>query len=274
MRRFFEIEGVNDYLEFLDSSPRKISREELYIHLRSMHLLAFRIITEIYRERYELQPERSISYADHSSRLKQSVEAWRKIGNDDEDLRKIRAFPSKSIELELMKGYDSIPITKRNWFAILTDFPNDYLNEIVKLTYPEGYVACFMDDCTNAAVWTHYGDGHRGVCLKFKTTEKNGCPEIDLRCITGWERSGPVYGYRTFSFRKINYSNQFPSIDFSESLGRLPIPQLLRQWYVDRDGNRSPCADWMNADTIDDWRKEYWNNYDCRFFHKIKGLGV
>jgi len=52
--RFFEIEGVNDYLEFLDSSPRKISREELYHHLRSMHLLAFDIITEIYRERYEL----------------------------------------------------------------------------------------------------------------------------------------------------------------------------------------------------------------------------
>ena len=41
--RFFEIEGVNDYLEFLDSSPRKISREELYHHLRSMHLLAFDI---------------------------------------------------------------------------------------------------------------------------------------------------------------------------------------------------------------------------------------
>ena len=59
--RFFEIEGVNDYLEFLDSSPRKISREELYHHLRSMHLLAFDIITEIYRERYELHPKRPIS---------------------------------------------------------------------------------------------------------------------------------------------------------------------------------------------------------------------
>jgi len=268
--RFFEIEGVNDYLEFLASSSRKISREELYIHLRSMHLLAFHIISEIYREHYGLQPERSISYSDHSSRLKQSVEGWRKIGNDEKNLRKIRAFPSRSIELELMKGHESIPIAKRNWFAIITDFPNDYLNEIVKLVYPEGYVACFMDDYTNAAVWAHYGDRHRGVCLKFKTTEKNGCPAIDLRCITGWKRSEPVYGYQTFSFRKINYSNHFPSIDFFQSMGRLPVPQLSRQWYADQDGNCSQCGNWMNRDTIEDWRKEYWGNYDRGFFIKLK----
>jgi len=268
--RFFEIEGVNDYLEFLASSSRKISREELYIHLRSIHLLAFDIIAEIYRERYELQPERSISYSDHSSRLKQSIDIWRKIGNDEENLRKIRAFPSRSTELELVKGHESIPIAKRNWSAIITDFPNDYLNEVVKLVYPEGYVACFMDDCTNAAVWAHYGDGHKGVCLKFKTTEKNGCPAIDLRRITGWKRSESVYGYQTFSFRKINHSNQFPSIDFFRSMGRLPMPQLLRQWYTDQDENCSQCANWMNGDTVEDWRKEHWDNYDRGFFIKLK----
>jgi hypothetical protein len=268
--RFFEIEGVNDYLEFLDSSPRKISREELYHHLRSMHLLAFDIITEIYRERYELQPERSISYSAHSSRLKQSVEAWRKIGNDEENLRKIRDFPSRSTELELVKGHESIPIAKRNWSAIITDFPNDYLNEVVKLVYPEGYVACFMDDCTNAAVWAHYGDGHKGVCLKFKTTEKNGCLAIDLGRITDQNRSRPVYDCQTFSFRKINYSNQFPSIDFFRSMGRLPMPQLLRQWYADQDGNCSQCASWTNDGAIGDWRKEHWDNYDRGFFIKLK----
>ncbi len=268
--RFFEIEGISDYLEFLASSPRKISHEELYIHLRSMHLLAFDIIAEIYRERYELQPERSTSYSDHSSRLKQSIDTWRKIGNDEENLRKIRAFPSRSTELELVKGHESIPIAKRNWSAIITDFPNDYLNEVVKLVYPEGYVACFMDDCTNAAVWAHYGDGHKGVCLKFKTTEKNGYPAIDLRCITGWKRSESVYGYQTFSFRKINYSNQFPSIDFFRSMGRLPMPQLSRQWYADQGGNCSQCANWMNDDTIEGWRKEHWDNYDRGFFIKLK----
>ncbi len=268
--RFFEIEGVNDYLEFLALSPRKISREELYIHLRSMHLLAFDIIAEMYKERYGLQPERSISYSAHSSRLKQSVEIWRKIDNDEEDLRKIRAFPNGSIELEIMKGYDSVPIVKRNWFAIITDFPNDYLNEIVKLVYPEGYVACFIDDCTNAVVWAHYGDGHKGVCLKFKTTEKNGCPAIDLRRITGEKRSESVYGYQTFSFRKINYSNQFPSIDFFRSMGRLPMPQLLRQWYTDQDGNCSQCADWMYDGAIESWRKGHWDNYGRDFFIKLK----
>lgn len=263
--RFFEIDGVNEYLEFLASSPRKISREELCIHLTFIHRLACQIIAEIHKEHHELQLNLSMSHADYSNRLKQYVGAWREIGNNKEDLRKIDALFTRPLDLELMVGSDDIPIIKRNWFAILTQFPKDYLNEIIKLLYPEGYVACFVDDCTNAAVWAHYGDGHRGVCLKFKTTEKDSCPTIDLRGITGWRNSEPVYGYQTFKFHKINYSNQFPSIDFFKFLGRLPIPQLLRQWYSDRDGNRTPCADWMNADTIDDWRKEYWNNYEHGF---------
>jgi hypothetical protein len=268
--RFFEIDGVNEYLEFLASSPRKISREELCIHLTFIHRLACQIIAEIHKEHHELQLNLSMSHADYSNRLKQYVGAWREIGNNKEDLRKIDALFTRPLDLELMVGSDDIPIIKRNWFAILTQFPKDYLNEIIKLLYPEGYVACFVDDCTNAAVWAHYGDGHRGVCLKFKTTEKDSCPTIDLRGITGWRNSEPVYGYQTFKFHKINYSNQFPSIDFFKFLGRLPIPQLLRQWYSDRDGNRTPCADWMNADTIDDWRKEYWNNYEHGFFTKLK----
>lgn len=268
--RFFEIDGVNEYLEFLASSPRKISREELCIHLTFIHRLACQIIAEIHKEHHELQLNLSMSHADYSNRLKQYVGAWREIGNNKEDLRKIDALFTRPLDLELMVGSDDIPIIKRNWFAILTQFPKDYLNEIIKLLYPEGYVACFVDDWTNAAVWAHYGDGHRGVCLKFKTTEKDSCPTIDLRGITGWRNSEPVYGYQTFKFHKINYSNQFPSIDFFKFLGRLPIPQLLRQWYSDRDGNRTPCADWMNADTIDDWRKEYWNNYEHGFFTKLK----
>ncbi len=268
--RFFEIDGINEYLEFLASSPRKISREELYIHLNFIHRLAYYIIAEIHRERYNLQLGLSISYADYSNRLKQYVGAWRENSNNIEDLRKIDVLFTRPLELEIMEGLEDIPINKRKWFAILTRFPDDYLNEIVKLAYPEGYVACFVDDCTNAAVWAHYGDGYRGVCLKFKTTEKNGCPTIDLRCITDWGSSGPVYGYQTFTFRKMNYSNQFPSINFFESLGRLPTPQLLRQWYSDRDGNYSSCADWMNADTIGDWRKEYWNKYERGFFTKLK----
>jgi hypothetical protein len=269
--RFFEIDGVNEYLEFLASSPRKISREELCIHLNFIHRLACHIIAEIHRERYKLQLDLSISYADYSNHLKQYVGAWRENSNNIEDLRKIDALFTRPLELEIMEGFEDIPINKRKWFAILTRFPNDYLNEIVKLTYPESYVACFVDDCTNAAVWAHYGDGYRGVCLKFKTTEKDGCPTIDLRGVTGWKKSEPVYGYQTFEFHKINYSNQFPSIDFFKSLGgRLPVPQLWRQWYGDRDGSRSSCADWMSADAIDEWRKGYWHNYERGFFTKLK----
>lgn len=128
-----------------------------------------------------------------------------------------------------------------------------------------------MDDCTNPVVWGHYADGHKGVCLKFRTAKTNGYSSIDLKCITGWGSSGPIYGYRTFPFRKMNYSNQFQSVDFFRSIGRLTENQLLNQWYTDKYENVSKCGKHMvNKDTVEDWRKNYWNNYDSSFFIKLK----
>jgi hypothetical protein len=273
--RFFQHEGINEYLDFLADSPIKTSRDELYVHLKNIHLLAFLTISEVHAK-HKYIPEFNSSYL-NSNNIKQIIDSLGNIDCDDEKgqeeikiLLNIQKDIMEEIDLMVVCNLENTPTNQRKWF-ILNEFPNAYLNEVVKLSYPEGYVACFMDDWTSPVVWGHYADGHKGACLKFKVKDTKGSPSIDLYCTTGWGSSGPMYGYRTFSFRKINYSNQFQPIDFFKSIGSIPINQLLNQWYTDKYGNLSKCAKHMkDEESIQDWRKEYWSNYDSSFFMKLK----
>jgi len=279
---FFSSEGVDEYLKFLATIPYKIGRDELYVHLKTLHLLAFLIIMEIHAK-YNFHPVLPFKHPTYLRPLRQFIKEWQKVSSvDEENQEKLKLI--YSIQKELMEELDLISAYKLNDTSedqrkrfILYEFPNAYLDEITRLTYPEGYVACFMEDCTNASIWGHYGDGHKGVCLKFRTTEKNGYPGIDLRCITGQRLSREttysedIYNYRTFLFCKINYTNYFPSLDFFKSIGRLPINQLWRQWYTDADGNKSKCANHLEGkDNIEVWRKEHWNNHCKSYFAKLK----
>ncbi len=272
--RFFS-PAVNGYMEFLAAPQREIRRDELYVHLRLLHASALDAVLDIHTK-HKLRPATSQSLQDHCHGLQKLVDLLQSDNGDSQQswdvLTQVFGVLKESIqEQDLFQAYQiENPSEQKNWF-ILFGFPDAYLNEVVKLTYPEGYVACFMDDCTNAAVWGHYGDGHSGVCLKFRT-QKNGREEdsIDLKCIVGWG-SKPIYDYRAFPFRKINYTNQFPTIDFFRSLGRLPVGQLMRQWYTDPEGNRSQCSAHMkDKDSEDAWRRDYWVNFDSSFFVKLK----
>src|SRR5258705_118051 len=83
------------------------------------------------------------------------------------------------------------------------------------------YTACFVSDPTDASIWGSYGNGHRGVCLKFNATAStNGKPTLKLRQIFGWNGS-PVYGDVAHEFQQVEYSSQFVEVNFYRSLGRL-----------------------------------------------------
>lgn len=273
--KFFENEGMNEYIEIISALPWKISRNELYSYLKSVHFLAFEAIMDTYIK-YGLQEPPKTQPPDYSSHFKKIIEVWKQVNLDTkEEQEKIRTILEMQkdllLEVDLIsayKLYDS-PLNQRRWF-ILYEFTNAYLNKMEKLTYPEAYVACFMKDCTNAAVWGHYGDSHKGVCLKFRVKDKESAPSINLNCITGWS-SKPIYSYRPFIFREIDYTNKFPSTNFFESIGRLPIGQLTKQWYTDEEGNISQYAEHMkDKNAQEDWRRQYWNNYDSCFFIKLK----
>jgi hypothetical protein len=144
---------------------------------------------------------------------------------------------------------------------VIRDFPNEYLNKLEELIYPEWYTACFMSDCSNASVWGHYGDNHQGVCLKFKSTLVNEQPSLNLNCIVGWGSQGAISGIRGHQFYKVNYAKEHVEVDFFKSLGRLPIPDLKNYWYGNKKGEISKCAEEVIAPSNEKWREKYWERF-------------
>lgn len=273
--RFFGNEIINEYIEVLIST--KINRDELFVYLKPLHLLALNVITEIHIEQ-GLQPPSAQIPPDVTNQLTRIVEVLKQFNMEREDtteqekLEILFEFQKEFIQdIDLKQAYNlnDSPKKQRKWFTI-SKFTDAYLNQIMKLTYPKFYVASFMENCTNTVAWGHYANGHKGVCLKFKTEERNGLPSIDLKCIVG-RGSKPIYDYRPFLFRKIEYVNQFPSINFFNSLGRLNVNQLISQWYTNQNGEKSQCAMHLeNKNNKQEWREQYWANYKKSIFMKLK----
>lgn len=51
-----------------------------------------------------------------------------------------------------------------------TEYPNMYLNRLMDLVKPNVYMTCFSKIYSNSAMWGHYADNHKGVCLIFDET--------------------------------------------------------------------------------------------------------
>jgi hypothetical protein len=48
--------------------------------------------------------------------------------------------------------------------SVMQDNVNQYIEKIKESTG----ITCFSEDCTNILMWSHYGDKHCGVCLRFE----------------------------------------------------------------------------------------------------------
>lgn len=156
-------------------------------------------------------------------------------------------------------------VKKQNIFI---EFPQLYLDAIKNLTYPEAYIACFMDNCNNSSIWGSYGDDHRGLCLKYKTTDQQK-PALKLKAITGHSSSsGKIYKYVEFPLRKMSYSTDFIELDFFRNIGRIPIDPLINQWYTDENGEFSECGEHIYKN-VEEWRKRHWESFDKAFLKKL-----
>jgi hypothetical protein len=123
-------------------------------------------------------------------------------------------------------------------------------------------------------MWGNYGDGHKGVCLKFRSVQNSASVScLKLRRIVGWS-GGPqgmssIYGEVDHPFERVNYTNKFVEIDFFRSIGHLPMQALMKDWYSDQNGNVSPCADAMMSNETE-WRKQYWANFQTMITTKLE----
>lgn len=56
------------------------------------------------------------------------------------------------------------------------DFPSMYIDRLIDIIKPKAYMACFSRVSDNSAMWGHYADNHKGICLVFdEEVGKNLC---------------------------------------------------------------------------------------------------
>jgi hypothetical protein len=180
-----------------------------------------------------------------------------------------------AMQLALIHAYNAkIPPEAKAWEFLVRSFPAAYVRALDELVYPPWHAASFVANPTNAAMWGIYGDAHRGVCLKFKTSaDGSGNPALPLYTLIGI-RGGPretetIYNYVPHTFRKVSYSEEYPAIDFFRSIGRLPIPKLNAGWYVDEFGARSSCLEDVRANE-GERRARYWDAFHSGAIQKTR----
>lgn len=246
-------------------------RSELLSLLQSIHPRVFQIVCTT------LQPEQPIHTIDagfrgrgeRSLRLKELFTALDAVvikHPDDADI--VETMTSKMVsaveQTMFILKYNEATQHDAGWWIIASTFPEIYLDALEELLYFDWYTACFVAEPLQAAMWSQYGDGHRGICLKFQTsTLPSGGPALTLRHQTGLRGNPgnvtPVYDFGPLELHKVQYQSRFAEIDFFRSLGNLDRAQLAF-WFKDVDGALSSTGKDLLQEN-EEWRQVYWANF-------------
>lgn len=137
------------------------------------------------------------------------------------------------------------PIYEAVYFAIYSEaklssnnnkfikyFSYIYIENINKMVFDPWYVSCFVkkeepDKELNILMWSHYGDGHKGVCLEFDEDICFTNKSIKIECVD------------------VIYTNETLPLNFFEhiAINKYNQTRLKEVWYTDEKGNVSEYFD-------------------------------
>jgi hypothetical protein len=263
---FFKHEDAAALPELLADRGSPIRRDELTTYLRLLHLHALNTVRTHMEETARLPPRpaddplRVASTKPIAIRpVLESMKALEREHPDKPDIAEVMSSISgiAAIQQDLILEYNGISLQSgAAWKTLISEFPRRHVSALEQLLYHDWYTASFVADPTDASIWGTYGNGHQGVCLKFRATAStNGKPTLKLRQICG-SNGAPIYGDVAHEFQQVEYSSQFVEVNFFRSLGRLTMP-MLRHWYRDAAGTPSTLVADILSES-DSWRKHYW----------------
>ena len=267
---FFTEPNILKLVDALANRATPLRRDELSHTLRGIHMFALSVLMKQLKRDGVTGPFRDPDALRAQAPIMTETVA-RVVGMTPADQELAEALFAASelavAQMALLQDYaGTLPPEAQALTFLTRDFPVGYVRALDELIHPPCFAACFVADPANASMWATYGNGHTGVCLKFKSTaDSEARPALNLNGITGW-RGGkgmelePVRSFHSRSFYKVNYTDSYPEIDFFNSIGRLPIPLLNAVWYNGEGGERSACR---AARALDDdaWRQKYWESF-------------
>ena len=237
---------------------KKMYEEELTVLFRMVHQSATSVMMK------HIQPEQSVVMTLESEKELPMIEELVK-GHSEEEMEQV----FRHMELYMTHVGEQICLKADNEKSVffLLEFPKEYIRGLSQLLYPNWYVACFCNSCTDARMWADYAGDHKGACLIFKTKEENGKKCVRLRTCHSWSSGeGAIYENHWEQLHEMKYTDEFQAINFFEMLGNVP-GGLLEHWYRDENGVESAYSFRNNEDA---WRQRYWKQYQCFVTSKSK----
>ena len=268
---FFEQEAVSEAPKLLASRTHPVRRNELSFYLRQLHGHALQAIFTVYKIHNFLTFPDDNPDVDQVMPIRSELEVaavneleLKHADKLDATERLFTLSSHATQQVMLLNKYNNPDANvNHDRVMLLVEYPEMYLKNVDRIIHGKWFTACFMANCRNPSVWSHYGDAHKGICLKFRTNLVQDVPSIKLHGITVSRcvevgKTDLVYGDIAHHFYKVYYAKRYPEIDFFRSIAHIPIPALNSFWYSDGAGNRSACMDDM-AKSEEEWRKRYWN---------------
>ncbi|MCB0745988.1 MAG: DUF2971 domain-containing protein [Ignavibacteriae bacterium] len=274
--KVFQINHIKKLPVNLSKRKTRIRRFELLAYLMMAHPFILKAISDVYVNKgITNKPYINDNLKGFAGQIN-TTEHLPKLANILSDKRGVKVVDS--IFSILNQNYQSTLLTNRykyeefivksNAYFVFSEFPNKFISRLESEIYPPWFSASFLFENKNSVLWGHYGDNHKGVCLKFKTQEKDDRTFLRLDTEYGYSE-GPTRGMRPHFFRKIKYDNKHVEIDFFRSIARMSKPQLNKLWYKDTKGNLSICGKHLNENE-EHWRGNYWNNFYDSLEVKLK----
>jgi hypothetical protein len=270
---FLEEPAVKAFLSLMAARTTHVRRSELTSYLRALHGFALQIILKEYRERGSLPPQAPDSAPPPREKLRRDViammEGVTKITSAEYPPERISealfaANEATVAQVMLINEYNLPDRDKQMPMVFLSSrFPVAYVAALDRLVHRDWYIACFTKTAENHPMWSTYANGHRGVCLMFKTAPNvTGAPTLVIECVTGVsgtknEAITYISSEVSHELSTVRYTAQYPAINFFRSLGSVSAMHMNNFWYRGDNGAFSECRDAVYADH-DAWRKGYW----------------
>lgn len=258
--RFFEDTMVTMLIEYLSNRKTPVQQDTISVFLRFIQLAALKSVISVHIEKGTYPNTDPFNLPKgwgekFNETLKNVLPAIK-----DFDFDIISRVTREVInEMDLIALATNFSKEKNiNWGYFLIDFPDEYLRQVTELVYGKWFAASFLPaEPTDTAMWSHYADNHKGVCLIFKTIPTERGSALSLKYCNS-TCNGSITGYNQMHFQEIRYQLDKPvEIDFFRSIFALPRKTLIDEWYTGEDGNTSICIDAIkNFD--ESKRVEYW----------------
>jgi hypothetical protein len=273
---FLSEPAVKTFLSLMAARTTPIRRSELTSYLRALHGFAMQTVIKEYQERGLLQLQAHGPEPPLRENLRRDaiamMEGVTKITSAEYPPERISealfaANEATVAQVMLINEYNLPNRDKQMPIIFLASrFPAAYVAALDKLVHREWYVACFAKAGDNHSMWSTYANGHRGICLMFKTiANAKGIPTLVMERVTGASGSkGKPITYSSsevaHELEPVRYTAQYPAIDFFRSLGSISEMHMNNFWYLGEGGSFSECRDAVYADP-DAWRSGYWQTF-------------